>query len=84
MKIIIAGYGPVGQSIEYVLRQHAGVDLYIDDPYKGANFPADQAKTVDGLIVCVATPALPNGESDTSNVAELFEKYEPVSTKPRP
>ena len=58
MKIVIAGYGPVGQSIEHVLRQHAGVDLYIDDPYKGANFPSDQAHTVDGVIVCVATQHL--------------------------
>ena len=75
MKIVIAGYGPVGQSIEHVLRQHAGVDLYIDDPYKGANFPSDQAHTVDGVIVCVATPASESGESDTSNVADVLEKY---------
>ena len=84
MKIIIAGYGPVGQSIEYVLRQHAGVDLYIDAPYTSANFPADKAHTVDGVIVCLATPALPNGQSNTSHVAGVFEKYEPDSTKPTP
>lgn len=75
MKIVIAGYGPVGQSVEKVLRQHKGVDLYIDDPYKGHNFPEDLTDTVDGVIVCVATPRNETGECDTSNVADVFEKY---------
>ena len=75
MKIVIAGYGPVGKSVEGVLWHHKGVDVYVDDPYKGKEFPAELAKDVDGVIVCVATPALPNGESDTSNVADVFEKY---------
>ena len=75
MRIVIAGYGPVGQSIADVLEMHAGLDVYVDDPYTDLNFPESLADTVDGVIVCVATPAMPNGESDTSNVADVFAKY---------
>ena len=75
MRIVIAGFGPVGQSIAEVLEKHDGLDVYVDDPYKDLNFPETLADTVDGVIVCVATPALPNGESDTSNVADVFKKY---------
>lgn len=73
MKIVIAGYGPVGQAVANVLNEHSGVDIAIDDPYKGYEYPADD--TVDGVVVCVATPMGENGDSDTSNVADVFEKY---------
>ena len=54
MKIVIAGYGPVGQAVANVLNEHSGVDISIDDPYKGYEYPADD--TVDGVVVCVASP----------------------------
>jgi len=75
LKIVIAGYGPVGQAVENVLKDHRSVDLYIDDPYKEKNFPEDLTDTVDGVIICVATPAEDSGLCDTSNVADVFEKY---------
>ena len=35
IKIVVAGYGPVGQAVEYVLAKHHAVDVFIDDSAKG-------------------------------------------------
>lgn len=74
-KIVIAGYGPVGVSVESVLKNHQGVDVYVDDPWKQKTFPEEMTDSVDGVVVCVATPMSEDGSSNTSNVADVFEKY---------
>jgi UDPglucose 6-dehydrogenase len=74
-KIVIAGYGPVGQAVEAALFKHAGVDLYIDDPYKGYNYDPNFGDPVDGVIVCVATPMNDAGFCERKNVEAVFEKY---------
>lgn len=74
-KIVIAGYGPVGQAVEAALIKHHGVDLYIDDPYKGYNYDPNFGDPVDGVIVCVATPMNDQGFCERKNVEAVFEKY---------
>ena len=42
MKIVVAGYGPVGQAIHYALEQlPSEQDVFIDDPAKGFNYYRD-------------------------------------------
>lgn len=74
-RIVIAGFGPVGQAVENVLKNHRGIDLYMDDPAKGLNFPEEMTDTVDGVIVCVATPMNDAGFCERKNVEAVFEKY---------
>jgi len=74
-KIVIAGYGPVGQAVYDVLSQHPGVELYIDDPYKDYEYPDFMTDSVDGVVVCVATPMGDDGFCDGSNIRDVFEKY---------
>lgn len=77
MKIVVAGYGPVGQAVHHALEQlPSNQDVFVDDPYKGFNFdPRPNLTPVDAVVICVATPALPDGQCDTSNVAAVLEKY---------
>jgi UDP-glucose 6-dehydrogenase len=75
MKIVIAGYGPVGQAAYAALSQRNDVDLYIDDPYKEYNYPDDMVDSVDAVVVAVATPVGNDGACDTSNVEAVFAKY---------
>ena len=77
MKVVVAGYGPVGQAVYHALEQHPGdVDVFIDDPQKGFNYTLGNFMSpVEAVIICVATPALPDGRCDTSNVAAVLDKY---------
>tara|TARA_R110000868_G_scaffold30953_4_gene113891 strand:+ start:4653 stop:5435 length:783 start_codon:yes stop_codon:yes gene_type:complete len=77
MKIIVAGYGPVGQAVYHALEQHPGdIDVFIDDPDKGYHYTLGTwMSPVEAVIVCVATPALSDGRCDTSNVAAVLDKY---------
>ena len=76
MKIVIAGYGAVGQAIEYALQAYDPdkMDIYIDDPAKKYNFE-NIGDPVDGVIVCVATPMREDGSCNTDHVEEVFHKY---------
>jgi len=74
-RIVIAGFGPVGQAVENVLKNHRDIDLYMDDPAKGLNFPEEMTDTVDGVVVCVATPMNDAGFCDGTNIKAVFEKY---------
>lgn len=74
-KIVIAGYGPVGQAINAVLSQHEGVEVFIDDPFKDYEYPDFMTDSVDGVVICVATPMGDDGFCDGSNVRDVFEKY---------
>ena len=78
MKLVIAGYGPVGQAVESALLQHPGADtdVWLDDPYKGHNYTQEEGfSPVDGVIVCVATPMREDGTCTTENLQAVFEKY---------
>lgn len=72
-KIIIAGYGPVGQAIHAALKEHPKIELLIDDPYLGLY--VDEDVIVEGVIVCVATPQGDDGKCDTTALEEVFSKY---------
>ena len=76
MKIVIAGYGPVGQAIECVLNKRNGHEIFIDDSAKGHNYYRDeQFDPVDAVVVCVATPMREDGSCNTDHVEEVFHKY---------
>ena len=76
MKIVVAGYGPVGRAVEYVLSKHNSVDVFIDDPAQGFNYYRDEnIDPPDGVVVCVATPMREDGLCNTDHVEEVFNKY---------
>lgn len=76
MKIVVAGYGPVGQAVEHVLNERSGLEVFVDDPAKGYNYYRDeQIDPVDAVVVCVATPMRDNGSCNTDHVEEVFDKY---------
>lgn len=81
MKIVIAGYGPVGEAIHGALSEHSSPSvrdsLFIDDPFKGHKYtPHFATSPPDAVIVCVATPANPDdGSCVTDNVDDIFKKY---------
>lgn len=72
MKIVIAGYGFVGRAVENALKRHSKIQLLIDDPALGST---NEETDVDGVVVCVATPAREDGTCDTTHVNEVFTKY---------
>ena len=71
-KIVIAGYGPVGQAVHAALEKHSGADVYIDDPFKGYNYDPNVGDPVDGVVVCVATPMNDAGCCERKNVEAVF------------
>ena len=76
MKLVIAGYGPVGQAVYNALVQRKGLDIYIDDPDKGYNYNSlGDMEPVDAVVVCVSTPPESSGQCDTSNVEAVIRKY---------
>lgn len=80
MKIVIAGYGFVGQAVEKALNRHPSVRTFIDDPAKGFDAKEYALKNAmesnwDGVVVCVATPQDEDGSCYTKNVQDVFEKY---------
>jgi UDPglucose 6-dehydrogenase len=68
--IVIAGYGFVGKAISKALSRH--VNLSVVDPLytsqKVYDFP-----DADGVIICVGTPTLPNGDCDVSQIIEVMK-----------
>jgi UDPglucose 6-dehydrogenase len=77
MRIVIAGYGPVGQAVEAALSEHpaGGLSISVDDPPKDLTVEDEVVKTVDGVVVCVATPMRPDGTCTTDHLQEVFLKY---------
>jgi len=76
MKIVIAGYGPVGVAVKAALELRNGVEVFVDDPAKGHNYYRDeQIDPPDGVVVCVATPMREDGQCETKHVQEVFIKY---------
>ena len=80
MKIVVAGYGPVGQAVAESL-MNRGIEILIDDPYKEHYFDFTyKGYDVDGVVVCVATPQREDGTCNTDNVRDVFDK---LSNTPR-
>lgn len=76
MKIVVAGYGPVGIAVSAALELRSGVEVFVDDPAKGFNYYRDeQIDPPDGVVVCVATPMREDGSCNTDNVRDVFDKY---------
>lgn len=76
MKIVVAGYGPVGQAIVEALLQHPGeIDYYIDDPAKDHKYDTSIGDSPDAVVVCVATPMNKDGSCNITNVESVFRKY---------
>lgn len=88
MKIIIAGYGPVGQAMHYALEQRGDCEIFIDDPklgyiYNHGEYNNSRASGItppDGVIICVATPAMEDGRCNTEHVNDVCEKYHGTRT----
>jgi len=70
MRIVIAGYGPVGEAVRAAL--DGRMEVLIDDPYKGFE---PVAQNVDGVVICVATPQRKDGSCETKNVYDVLKKY---------
>ena len=73
MKVIVAGYGPVGEATYSALQGRMRV--IIDDPYKDHSVTPADIEDVDGVVVCVATPQRDDGTCTTDNVRDVFKKY---------
>ena len=67
MKILIAGYGFVGQAHEAVLKDKYSVHIY--DPALGYT---EMLANPDGVIICVSTPSHESGSCNINNVAEVI------------
>lgn len=74
-RIVVAGLGPVGTAVGTALEKHPDIDLFFDDPAKGSNYPDNLTDSVDGVVVCVATPMNEDGSCCTDNVQDVFNKY---------
>ena len=54
MKIVVAGYGPVGQAVHHALEQlPSEQDVFIDDPAKGFNYYRDEQIDPPDAVVFV-------------------------------
>ena len=71
MKIVIAGYGPVGEATYAALSGR--MEVLVDDPYK--DYTITNTDGVDGVVVCVATPQREDGSCETQNVKDVLRKY---------
>ncbi len=77
MKILIIGYGIVGQAVHNGLKNYPLIQIQIMDPPKDMN-PLDNGvqdwsdyNYYDGIIMCLPTPQGPTGECDDM----LIEQY---------
>lgn len=81
MKIIIAGYGFVGQAVANALKnQH---EIIIHDP-KYTDYKIIDHRDADGIVVCVPTPTTHSGACDVSCIADVLDNvpiYMPVLIK---
>src|SRR6056300_562896 len=69
MKILIAGYGFVGNAQELVLKGYHDVEIH--DPYKGYE---SEWLNIDAVVISVATPPKQYGECDYSNVIDVLNQ----------
>lgn len=69
MKILIAGYGFVGQAHSEVLKDKHEIHIY--DPAKGFT---EWNNNVDAVIICVSTPQRQDGSCHMDNVHDVIDK----------
>jgi UDPglucose 6-dehydrogenase len=70
MKIIVVGYGYVGKAVSRALNgKH---DIFIVDPNYSDNVVSDYPDA-EGMIICVPTPSLDNGNCDSSIICNVLD-----------
>jgi UDPglucose 6-dehydrogenase len=74
-KIIIIGYGFVGQAVQYTFKSDKTSETYVHDPDKGHVLSQQDYENADAIFICVPTPAKENGECDSSIVLEYVRKF---------
>ena len=67
MRVVIAGYGFVGQAVEQYIKEHC--EVVVSDPNKNLHTSYFGA---DAVIICVATPQGNDGSCDMSNVLDAL------------
>jgi len=72
VKIVIAGFGPVGKAVFHALAPR--MEVLVDDPWQG-HVLIHPPEDIDGVVVCVSTPEKDDGSCDTQNVTDVFRKY---------
>lgn len=72
VKLTVAGYGFVGHAVFNSFSQTH--DVRVVDPRYNQNTISDTNS--DGVIVCVSTPSLENGECDISNVLSVLSEVD--------
>ena len=72
MRIVVTGYGFVGQAFERAVRDTNEVS--INDPDKGYYSDHHDYKYANALVVCVSTPQNENGSCNMNNVYNVIEK----------
>lgn len=71
MKIIIVGYGYVGKAVFNAIKDKN--EVVIVDPQYTTN-EIKYHHDADGIIICVPTPATPNGGCDSSIIAQVLDE----------
>jgi UDPglucose 6-dehydrogenase len=75
MKIIIAGYGFVGEAVANTLKKKHEL-IVVDPKYTTAKIMDHH--NADGIIICVGTPSTPSGNCDSRDVCGVLDEV-PVS-----
>lgn len=71
MKILIAGYGFVGEAVSNALKDKH--EIVVIDPKLEVHEKISDHYDADGLIICVPTPTTENNICDASIVAEVLD-----------
>jgi UDPglucose 6-dehydrogenase len=69
MKIIVAGYGYVGKAVKNAFKNKHQVEV-VDPKYTGNKIK--DFIDADGLIICVNTPPLQNGDCNIENIVNVL------------
>ena len=70
-EIVIAGFGFVGKAVFNLLKPYTRC-LIVDPQYNENTI--DTTMQIDGVIICVGTPSLPNGDCDDSQIRDVMSK----------
>jgi UDPglucose 6-dehydrogenase len=72
MKIGIIGLGHVGATMRALFESHAAIVAF--DQADTLPYPHDELSACDFAVICVSTPAGPDGACDTSNVIDAVKQ----------
>lgn len=73
-ELVVAGFGFVGRAVFKLLRDKCY--CWVVDPLYSNN-SIDDTPYMHGVIICVGTPSLPNGECDDSQIRDVMSKMAP-------